>query len=235
MTKTETLSDEVSALTDELEKLKRRQARNQRAAHAKGLLQGICSMLKPGDVVLDCGANVGEVTLPLARTGAEVHAFEPDPFAFEKIRKATREFPNVTLYAAAVGISAGSVRLMRAQNFSDNPRGASVKSTVISGGRMINEEENDDNTINVELVSLPDFLSTLHGKNGDLAFLKMDIEGAELDILEVMFEQDLFDKVRLTVVETHENKFKDLRPRFKEIRKKVAIKYLETHVNLDWI
>jgi FkbM family methyltransferase len=235
MSKTETLADEVSALTRDLEKLKRRQSRNQRAAHAKGLLQGICSMLKPGDVVLDCGANVGEVTLPLARTGAEVHAFDPEPFAFEKITKATQVFANVTLYNAAVGISAGSVKLMRAHNFSDNPRGASVKSTVISGGRMINEQENDDNTIDAELVSLPDFLSTLHGRNGDLTLLKMDIEGAELDILEVMFEQDLFDKVRLTVVETHENKFKDLRPRFKEIRKKVATKYPETHVNLDWI
>ena len=233
MPENELTSETVSDLTNALDKLKRRQARNQRAAHAKGLLQGICSMLKPGDCVLDCGANVGEVTVPLARTGAEVHAFEPDPFAFEKLTKATQDLPNVTLHNAEVGVSAGSIKLMRASNFADNPRGASVKSTVIAGGRMINED--DGNTIDVALVSLPDFLAELHSKHGELAFLKMDIEGAELDILELMLERELFDKVRLTVAETHENKFKALRPRFKDLRKNVSQKYPETRVNLDWI
>lgn len=225
--------ESVTDLSNKLEKLQRRQARNERAAHAKGLLQGICSMLKPGDTVLDCGANVGEVTVPLARTGAEVHAFEPDPFAFEKLSKATRDLPNVTLHNAAVGVSAGSIKLMRADNFADNPRGASVKSTVISGGRMINEDEGD--TIDVTLVSLPDLVTELYNKHGELAFIKMDIEGAELDILELMLEQELYDKVRLTVAETHENKFKALRPRFKDLRKNVGLKYPATRVNLDWI
>jgi FkbM family methyltransferase len=233
MSETRPPSDDLATLTGKLEKLERRQARNQRAAHARGLILGICSMLKPGDIVLDCGANVGEVTLPLARTGAEVHAFEPDPFAFGRISKATRGLSNVTLHNAAVGVSAGTIRLMRASNFADNPRGASVKSTVISGGRKINEDAGD--TIDVTLVSLPDLLCELFDKHGELAFLKMDIEGAELDILEVMLAQGLFDKVRLTVAETHENKFKILRPRFKELRKNVTVKYPATRVNLDWI
>ena len=57
--------DNSDDLVDKLRKLEKRQARNNRAAHAKGLLLGICSMLKPGDIVLDCGANVGELTVPL--------------------------------------------------------------------------------------------------------------------------------------------------------------------------
>ena len=235
MSETEVSSKQIDALTNELEKLKRRQARNQRAARAKGLLQGICSMLKPGDLVFDCGANVGEVTVPLAATGAEVHAFEPDPFAFSLLTKATRNLPNVTLHNVAVGVQPGSVKLMRANNFSDNPLGASVKSTVISGGRKINEEADEDSTIDVELISLPDLVSEVFEKQGELAFIKMDIEGAELDILEVMFEKDIFNKVRLTVAETHENKFKALRPRFKTLRDKVTKRHPITRVNLDWI
>lgn len=235
MSETEEASRQIESMTAELEKLKRRQARNQRAALAKGLLQGICSMLKPGDIVFDCGANVGEVTVPLAATGAEVHAFEPDPFAFSLLTKATKNLPNVTLHNVAVGVQPGSVKLMRANNFSDNPLGASVKSTVISGGRKINEEVDEDSTIDVELISLPDFVSEFFNKRGELAFIKMDIEGAELDILEVMQEQDIFDKVRLTVAETHENKFKALRPRFKTLRDKVTKKHPITKVNLDWI
>jgi FkbM family methyltransferase len=226
-------TNDIFALTVQLEKLQRRQRRNQRAAHAKGLLQGICSLLQPGDAVLDCGANVGEVSVPLARTGASVHAFEPNPSAFEQLTEAVRAFPNVTLHNAAVGVGTGSIRLMRAKNFADNPRGASVKSTVISGGRKIDEAGGE--AIEVALISLPEVIAELHAKHGELAFLKMDIEGAELDILETMLDHQLFDKVRLTVAETHENKFKTLRPRFKALRQAVAEKYAITKVNLDWI
>lgn len=224
---------DAAALTAQLEKLQRRQARNQRAAHAKGLMQGICSLLKPGDIVLDCGANVGAVTVSLARTGATVHAFEPDPYAFEKLTEAVQGFANVTLHNAAVGVEAGSIRLMRAENFADNPDGASVKSTVISGGRKIDETEGQ--AIDVALISLPETIETLFAGHGELAFVKMDIEGAELDILETMMDRGLFDKVRLTVAETHENKFKAQRPRFKALRKAVADAYPVTKVNLDWI
>lgn len=221
------------ALSQKLEKLERRQARNQRAAHAKGLLLGICSMLKPGDVVLDCGANIGELTVPLAKTGATVHAYEPDPYAFGRLTKATQGMGNVTLHNAAVGTTDGSIKLMRADGFDANPKGASVKSTIISGGRKI--EEQGENTIDVDLVSLPEVIANLTTQHGEIAFLKMDIEGAELDILELMLEKDLFAKVRLTVAETHENKFKALRPRFKDLRAKVGEAYPKSKVNLDWI
>jgi FkbM family methyltransferase len=227
------MTKDISMLTAQLEKLQRRQQRNQRAAHAEGLLQGICSLLKTGDIVVDCGANVGDVSVPLARTGASVHAFEPDPYAFEQLTEAVREFPNVTLHNAAVGIEAGSIRLMRAENFAENPRGASVKSTVIRGGRKIDETGRE--ATEVALVSLPDIITGLYAEHGELSFVKMDIEGAELDILEMMLDRQLFDKVRLTVAETHENKFKALRPRFKTLRKAVAEHYPITKVNLDWI
>ena len=218
---------------EQLQKLKRRQNRNMRAANAKGLLQGIVSMLKPGDIVLDCGANLGVVTDPLAATGAMVHAFEPDPYAFEKLQDGFADSPNVTLHNAAVGIVAGSIRLMRASNFEENPKGASVKSTVVSGGRKIDED--DANSIEVALIDLPDMIRDLVATHGEIAFLKMDIEGAELDLLERMLAEDLFDNIRLTVAETHENKFRDLRPRFEALRAAVSARFPVTKVNLDWI
>ena len=55
---------EHDALQAQFDKLKRRQQRNERAHHARGLMQGILSMLKPGDVVLDCGANIGDCDGP---------------------------------------------------------------------------------------------------------------------------------------------------------------------------
>ena len=216
-----------------LDKLVRRQERNERNAHARGLLQGICAMLKPGDVVFDCGANVGAVTGPLSQTGATIHAFEPDPYAFEKLQKKFGRTDNVTLHNAAVGVTSGTVRLMRATNFDDNPKAGSVKSTIVAGAKQIDESEGAG--FEVELISLPDFIRKTLSSNDEIAFLKMDVEGAELELLEEMNAQDLFENVRLTVAETHEHKFPDLVERFGEMREQIEQKYPQSKVNLDWI
>jgi hypothetical protein len=36
--------------------------------------------VSPSDVIIDCGANVGDITSVFARTRATVYAFEPNPF-----------------------------------------------------------------------------------------------------------------------------------------------------------
>jgi len=60
---------------EEIEALIRRQKRNLRKAWAEGYLTAITAMLKPGDLAVDCGANMGVVTERLAATGADVIAF----------------------------------------------------------------------------------------------------------------------------------------------------------------
>ena len=216
---------------DPLKKLKRRHQRDLRHARAEGLLQGVVSMLRPGDVAVDCGANRGDVTALLAATGATVHAFEPDPYNLAKLTERFADVPNVQLHAAAVGPEAGTVRLMRAANWEANPDLASVKSTVVAGGHNIAEGEG----VEVALIDFPAFLQGLISAHGRVAFVKMDIEGAELDLLGAMLDARLFDQIQLTVAETHERKFKDLRPRFAALRSAVAEAYPPTRVNLDWI
>jgi FkbM family methyltransferase len=209
----------------------RRQKRNLRKASAEGFLAGVAAMLRPGDLVLDCGANVGAITAILAETGADVLAFEPDPFAFAALSARFADHPRVTLVNAAVGASAGTVRLMRAANFEDNPTGASVKSTILQGGRAIDAS----NGFDVPLISFPDLIREKIAAGREVAFVKMDIEGAELEILEVLDRDGLLAQIRVIVVETHERKFKDLRPRYKALRDSFAEKYPGNRVNLDWI
>ncbi len=216
---------------DPLRKLKRRHKHDLRYARAEGMLQGVASMLRPGDVAVDCGANRGDVTAVLAASGAEVHAFEPDPYNMEKLVERFAGAANVHLHAAAVGTSDGSIRLMRAANWEANPDLASVKSTVVAGGQNIAEGEG----IDVPMVDFAAFLRGLVAAQGRIAFVKMDVEGAELDLLSAMLDQRLFDSVQLTVAETHERKFKDLRPRFAALRAAMAEAYPPTRVNLDWI
>ncbi len=215
----------------DLEKLKRRHKRNLRAATAKGYLLGVRSMLKPGDLVIDCGANLGDVAEPLAETGATVECFEPDPHALLHLRARLGSRDNVRIHAAAVGTTEGTVALHRAEGFDDRPDGRSVKSTVLKGGRGVD----DAATVDVPQIDFLAHLRARIGEHGEIAFLKLDIEGAELDLLEAMHAEGLFAHIRCTVAETHERKFRDLRPRFRALRETFAEAYPVERVNLDWI
>ncbi len=224
-------SKPLPSTPEEVQAMMRRQKRNLRRAWAEGYLLAVCAMLKPGDLALDLGANMGVVSARLVETGADVIAYEPDPFAFGKLQERFAGVPNITLVNAAVGVGAGTVRLMRADNFAANPEGASVKSTILDGGRRIDAE----NSIEVPLLDFPTLLRDFAAKRGEVAFVKMDIEGAELDILETMHRDGLFAHTRCLVAETHERKFKELRARYKSLRADVAANYHAGRVNLDWI
>lgn len=224
---------EIETLRDELKRVRRRARRNQDKARAEGLMAGIVAMLRPGDVVCDLGANIGEVSAQLASSGATVHAFDPDPYCLSRLRERFADAPNVIIHEGAVGTRAGTIQLQRAVNFDDDPKSASVKSRVLAGGRMIDTDK--DHAIDVPLIDFPAFLRGLIDQHGEVAFVKMDIEGAELELLGTLDAEKLFDKVRLTVAETHENKFKDLRPQFAALRERISANYPQSRVNLDWI
>ena len=67
-----------------------------------------------------------------------------------------------------------------------------------------------------------------------LAFLKLDIEGAELALLDRLDRDGLLHHIRLTVAETHEGKFPALRASYKALRDRIAATYPKTRVNLEW-
>ena len=67
--------------------------------------------LEPGEIVIDCGANVGNYTNMFASTGAKVYAFEPDPNAFEVLKESTKSNFNIKIYQKAVGIKEEKLKL----------------------------------------------------------------------------------------------------------------------------
>lgn len=226
---------------------KRRKAgtRLQRQAWARGVLDGILSQLRPGDLCLDCGANVGLVAGPLAETGAEVLAFEPDPLAFAALTDRLAPFANAHPIAAAVGVHAGTETLRRSTRFADTPLAATTGSTLLVGKRDADCEAAND--VAVQVASLPDMLTTLHAGGwpaglprpsqspGRIALLKLDVEGAELTLLPALHGADLLAPIGCTLVETHQRKFPALRRDFLSMRRQIAGLYPPHRVNLDWI
>ncbi len=210
--------------------LERKLFRELKKARAQGILDGVLAMLRPGDICVDCGAHVGEVSLALAAKGAQVHAFEPDPQTYEKLQGARAEVSNITTYPVAVGAKPGRAKLYRSRRSAQNANIGARGSTLIAENTVANDTE----AVSVEVIDFPRFLADLIETHGEIAFLKMDIEGAELDLLEALIETDLLAKTRLTVVETHRWLLRGESHRFDRLHK-LAKERPELNLFLGWI
>jgi len=183
--------------------------------------------LRPGQIAIDCGANVGNVTAVMAATGATVHAFEPNPAAFAVLSARVAELPNVKAYQAAVAASAGTVRLYRHIRAQEDAVYWSVGSSTIVEKNNIDHAAFDD----VPAVDLAEFIGRL-GRPVDL--LKMDIEGAEVALLNHLIDMEIVTSIGIILVETHEDKIPHLREPTELLRRTIAERGLD-NIRLDWI
>lgn len=182
--------------------------------------------LAPGDIAVDCGANVGTITAEFAKRGAVVHAFEPDPAAFSELKQKFGESSNVCLHQAAVSAAAGRMRL-----YFRNERAADA--VLYSVGSTLFPEKTDvrkDDYCEVEVRRLADFIRGFER----IRILKVDIEGAECDVLEDLLNEQLLDRIDLVLVETHEEWIPETIPRLQKIREQLQHGGY-TNVFLNWI
>lgn len=147
----------------------------------------ITKRVRPGDVVLDVGANIGYYTLLLSKlvgpTG-HVFAFEPDPenFAFLTRNVAANKSANVTLVQKAVSNHTGPLQL-----YLDEENKGDHRTYDSHDGRTF---------ITIEGVRLDDYF---HDRTGPIDFIKMDIQGAEAAAVSGM-EAVLTRNARITLL-----------------------------------
>ena len=138
------------------------------------------SFIRPGDTVVDVGANIGYYTLHFARqvgpTG-HVFAFEPDPRNFKILQRNVRQngYRNVTMVQKAVSSEAGMVKLYR--NLENR------------GDHRIYASDPNRESVDVECIRLDDFFAD---HEGPIRFMKFDVQGAEAAAFEGM--QNLLER-----------------------------------------
>ena len=139
--------------------------------------------VNPGFICIDIGAHIGIYTVYMAKlSNASVFSFEPTPSSMKTLRKMVAINhceDTVTILPAAVAERTGKTSFYLNNSVvsgSDDARVAEANSLVyVDFGKTINKEK-----IGVNTVSIDDFAEI---NNLKIHFIKMDAEGAELDIL----------------------------------------------------
>ncbi|WP_181170229.1 MULTISPECIES: FkbM family methyltransferase [unclassified Mesorhizobium] len=130
------------------------------------------SVLKPGDIAIDCGAHTGRHTQPLAElvggTG-HVYAFEPLPEQFKTLQKRLSKQSNVTLRNWALGTSANMAPFVYVPEF---PEYSGFRE------RIYHDDTLERREIVVPVRRLDDVV-----QNYPIRYIKVDAEGGDLTIL----------------------------------------------------
>ena len=80
-----------------------------------------------------------------------------------------------------------------------------------------------------------DFVAFLADLDEDIGVLKVDIEGAEVDLLEALLDRpDILRRIDHIFVETHENAIPEHRPRVKALRERKLRLSQPPSIDLDW-
>jgi FkbM family methyltransferase len=178
------------------------------------------------DILIDCGANVGDVTSAFARTGAKVYAFEPSPVSYAIVKKRFSATPNVTIFNKGVMDKHCYLSLatpVAHDKFDD------VDSTVSAS--FVNDNLPPSSLTSVECVDLSAFIRSV----GNIRLLKLDIEGAEIQVLNSLLDTGAIEQVDLIVVETHEHQIPSLAKKTEELRQRIGASTFAARVRLDWI
>jgi FkbM family methyltransferase len=155
-------------------------------------------LIRPGDQVLDIGANVGYMTALMARragTDGTVFAFEPHPRLFERMAKNIKRLTSCNgcarfqLFQNAVSDREGPVSLVCPQDFTANDGVATLESSA----------SQQEQVISVEAVTL----DRIFDDGGDFSVAKIDVEGHELHVLRGG-AKFLSSRVRHIVFEDHD-------------------------------
>ncbi len=125
-------------------------------------------------VFLDVGAWIGSTALYAAPHAKETHAFEPDPVAFEQLKKnldangRSAWAERVALHREAIAPANGTMEMG-----SRSDKGDSMSSALLS--------EKEDSW-EVKTLALGTFVKA-QGLSGEKLFLKIDIEGGEYNLI----------------------------------------------------
>ncbi len=136
--------------------------------------------LNESDIAIDVGANVGLLTIPIARAvgpSGKVLAFEPIPDNYQRLISAVSKLPQIrAMNVACSNDSNQFLDLYRVQNEGSDSASTSGSFTAFPHGEKSSK-------VSVKCVRLEPIINELCAYQSPVSFMKVDVEGAEEQVL----------------------------------------------------
>ena len=177
--------------------------------------------LDENSVVLDLGGNYGDVLKGMQSCGCKVYVFEPHPFFYNYMKEEYGENQNFIISNKAAWVR-NEERKFYFKRSRDAKNG---------GATLMSEKTNILDPFLFDVVECFD-ISELINELGHVDVLKIDVEGAEYEILHSMLESEAYKNVKSIYVEDHERKMPSAR--YRDLKDKVIDGYSQIKKDLYW-
>jgi len=157
-------------------------------AHEQEVMLFMGSLITPGSVVLDIGANVGNHSLYFASKGAVVYSFEPNPEVADLIQEKIDLNKIENIFLQRIGLSNQNQELEFYAPTGDNKGIGSFIPDFINTNKTIGK---------IQVKRGDEFVS--ENKLSKVDFIKIDAEGSEYQILEGLHETLVRYKPRIVI------------------------------------
>ena len=188
----------------EIDRAYRRLKLSQENIYARLDAQRIARLPHPR-LFIDAGANVGQgfkwFSKALEGVNISFELLEPNPNCQSILQRvAMASERDVTIIPSAIGVSAGRTKFY---GLAEQEGGAfSQGGSILREHNSISYNAADNNAIEVEVCDACDFLQE-RSKRFKTIIMKMDIEGAELDVLEHLLDSGSARLINTLYVEFH--------------------------------
>lgn len=150
--------------------------------------------------IVDVGANIGDYAMLLRRefSVAKIYCFEPITVTFNQLTLNTK-YTDIQCYNVAVGSSNGKINFFRGSNDNDGSMVTAYKGAIDD---LFTFAGTSEENITCDMVALDDFFKD---KEPTIDFLKVDVEGHELEVLKGAVK--MIEANRIAVIQFEFNEF----------------------------
>ena len=183
--------------------------------------------INEGDICIDCGVNMGVVTDVFLHQRAEVYGFEPHEMLYPKLIDKYRHASTVTIHNMAVWDRNSELVFKRSQSDSTHWHDTEGASLFVKVADAVG--------FKVQVIDLAEFIEKLlHEKGRPIHVLKLDVEGAEFEIIAKLIAKELHKSIKYILCETHERLFPDGEEKIKRLKQLIKEQEI-SNIHLDWV